>query len=720
VARVPEGWTFAQAASVPIVFLTAYYALTDLGAVEAGESVLVHAAAGGVGMAAVQLARHLGAEVFGTASPAKWDTLRALGLDDDRIASSRDTHFEAAFLAATGGRGVDVVLDSLAGEFVDASLRLLPGGGRFLEMGKTDVRDPEAVAAEHDGVTYRAFDLWEAGPERIGEMLSDLVALFESGALTPLPVTCWDVRKAPEAFRYLSQARHVGKVVLTVPAPLDPEGTVLITGGTGGLGALVARHLVTERGVQRLLLASRRGLDAPGATELVAELHDLGASEVEVAALDVADRDQLAALLADRELTAVIHTAGVLDDGVVSSLTPERLSTVLRPKADAVAHLDGLTRHLDLSAFVVFSSVAGTFGSAGQGNYGAANAYLDAFAAERRAAGLPGVSLAWGAWAPGAGMTADLSEADLRRMARGGMRPLSAAQGLGLLDVAAFGEVAGRGALFLPVGLDLPTLRAHAEAVPPLLRGLVRAPARRAAEAAAAADADQRDLGARLAELAPADREQYLVDLVCAQAAATLGHASADEIEPDQAFKELGFDSLTAVELRNRLNAATRLRLPATLVFDHPTPTNLAALLLTEITVPEPSGGATGGGTGGAAPGAAVTAAPLLRELDRLEAALAAAAVGGDDHAAITSRLLGLAAAWQDAARQDGAGQAGAVRGGAQQDDRTGKGDGAGHGNGTGSANSGAALADADDGELDSVATADELFDLIDKELGMS
>ncbi|MFI1711820.1 beta-ketoacyl synthase N-terminal-like domain-containing protein, partial [Streptomyces griseoruber] len=248
VARIPEGWSFAQAASVPVVFLTAYYALVDLGVVRAGESVLVHAAAGGVGMAAVQLARYLGAEVFGTASAGKWGALRALGLDEGRIASSRDTGFEAAFLAATGGRGVDVVLDSLAGEFVDASLRLLPRGGRFLEMGKTDVRDADAVAAGHAGVVYRAFDLMDVAPERIGVMLADLVALFEEGVLEPLPVTCWDVRRAPEAFRHLSQARHVGKVVLTVPAPLDPDGTVLVTGGTGGLGALVARHLVTEHG----------------------------------------------------------------------------------------------------------------------------------------------------------------------------------------------------------------------------------------------------------------------------------------------------------------------------------------------------------------------------------------------------------------------------------------------------------------------------------------
>jgi len=288
-------------------------------------------------------------------------------------------------------------------------------------------------------------------------------------------------------------------------------------------------------------------------------------------------------------------------------------------------------------------------------------------------------------------MTAELSEADLRRMARGGMRPLSIEQGLQLLDTAALlAEAApAHRALLLPVNLDLQALRAHAESVPPLLRGLVRAPVRRAAETAAGAGAQQQDLGAQLAVLAPADREQYLIDLVCAQAAATLGHASADEIEPDQAFKELGFDSLTAVELRNRLNAVTKLRLPATLVFDHPTPTVLAGQLLAEITLPEAS--ATGTGT-------AVPAGPLLAELDRLEAAFASAAVG-DDHATIASRLERLTAQWQELATRIS---------------------GAGHDNGAVSGDSGAALDADDDGELDSVETADELFDLIDKELGMS
>ena len=215
---MPAGWSFVQAAAVPGAFLTAYYGLVDLARLQRGERLLVHAAAGGVGMAAVQLARHLGAEVLGTASAGKWGVLRALGIDDSHIASSRDAGFREQFLKATDGRGVDVVLNSLARELVDASLQLLPEGGRFIEMGKTDIRDPEQVAAEHPGVAYRAFDLGEAGPQRIGEMLAEIVALFERGVLEPLPLRAWDVRRAPEAFRFMSQARHVGKIVLRVPA----------------------------------------------------------------------------------------------------------------------------------------------------------------------------------------------------------------------------------------------------------------------------------------------------------------------------------------------------------------------------------------------------------------------------------------------------------------------------------------------------------------------
>ncbi|MFI2353038.1 SDR family NAD(P)-dependent oxidoreductase, partial [Streptomyces sp. NPDC019443] len=594
VVRVPEGWSFAQAAAAPVVFLTAYYALVDLGGLQAGESVLIHAAAGGVGMAAVQLARHLGAEVFGTASPGKWGTLRGSGLDEAHIASSRDLGFERSFLESTGGRGMDVVLDSLAREFVDASLRLLPRGGRFLEMGKTDIREPGQVAADHAGVRYQAFDLIEAGPDRIKEMLSVLLDLFERGVLEPLPVTVWDVGRAPDAFRFLSQARHVGKVVLTMPVALDPQGTVLITGGTGGLGALVARRLVVEHGVRHLVLASRRGVDAPGAGELVAELAVLGA-QVEVAAVDVGDREAVRGLLAAvpvaHPLTAVVHTAGVLDDGVVLSLTPERFDAVLRPKADAAVYLHELTGGLDLAAFVVFSSVAGTFGSAGQANYGAANAFLDALAESRRAGGLPAASLAWGPWAPGAGMTSELSEADLRRMARSGMLPLSAEQGLGLLDgILDSGRPALCKPAVLPVNLDTATLRRSGREVPSLLRNLVRGSVRRSVEAHAPS-AKEGDLVRRLAALAPDERESLVLELIRAGTAAALGYASSAEVDADQSFKVLGFDSLTSVELRNRVNAVTGLRFSATLVFDYPTPAALARYVLGELVGGELVGG---------------------------------------------------------------------------------------------------------------------------------
>ncbi|MGW3011043.1 SDR family NAD(P)-dependent oxidoreductase [Streptomyces sp. NPDC001219] len=591
VVRVPEGWSFAQAASVPVVFLTAYFALVELGGLQAGESVLVHAGAGGVGMAAVQLARHVGAEVFATASPGKWGALRALGLDEAHIASSRDLDFEGAFLAASGGRGVDVVLDSLAGEFVDASLRLLPRGGRFLEMGKTDVRDPGEVAAGHEGVRYQAFDLIEAGPDRIGEMFAQVRELFEGGVLEPLPVTAWDVRKAPEAFRFLSQARHVGKVVLTMPVPLDAEGTVLVTGGTGGLGALVARHLVAEHGVRHLLLASRRGPQAPGADALVEELAGLGA-EVEVVACDVSDREALSGLLdsapKEHPLTAVVHTAGVLDDTVVTSLTPQRLSAVLRPKADATVHLHELTRDEDLAAFLVFSSTAGVFGAPGQANYAAANAFCDTFAAERRAAGLPATSLAWGPWSRSTGMTSGLTEADLQRMARAGLPALPPERGLALHD-AALGRPE---AALLPMLVDRRALGSGGP-VPPLLSGLLPTAPRRTVAAAAAAPAgagSAETLTRTLATLTRDEAHHAVLDVVCAQVAAVLGHASAAEVGDQQSFKDLGFDSLTAVELRNRLGTATGALLPATLVFDHPTPLALADHLCAELAPGHPAG----------------------------------------------------------------------------------------------------------------------------------
>ncbi|MFC0112322.1 type I polyketide synthase [Kibdelosporangium aridum] len=563
IAPVPRGWTFEQAASAPAVFLTAYYGLVDLAGLQSGESVLIHAAAGGVGMAAVQLAEHLGAEVYGTASEGKWD---ATGLPRHRLASSRTTEFEQRFANATDGRGVDVVLNALTGEFVDASLRLLPRGGRFIEMGKTDLR------AEDDlpGVTYRAFELMDAGLDRIQEMLVAVLDLFDRGVLRLLPITTWDISRTAEAFRHISQARHVGKVVVTLPRPWDQDGTVLITGGTGTLGSLVARHLVAERGMRRLVLVGRH---ATAAVDLRDELADLGA-DVVLADCDVADRDQVARLIDGLDsLTAVVHTAVVLDDGVIPEMSPARLDSVLRPKVDAAMHLHELTAGLDLAGFVVFSSGAATFGAPGQGNYAAANAFLDAFAQHRRAQGLPAKAIAWGLWEQRSASTAAMHAKDLSRMRRSGISPLSTHDALRLFDTSEFVDES----VVVAAALDPNALRD----VQPLLRDLVRKPIR---QRAADADAGAPSLARELAGVGAEEASLMLLDLVRGNVATVLGHESADRVGPDKVFQELGFDSLTALELRNRLTAATGQRLPATLIFDYPTPVRLAAFLRESLT----------------------------------------------------------------------------------------------------------------------------------------
>ncbi|MEV4826362.1 type I polyketide synthase [Micromonospora sp. NPDC049274] len=347
------------------------------------------------------------------------------------------------------------------------------------------------------------------------------------------------------------------------------DGTVLITGGTGGLGRIIARSLVADHGVRDLLLVSRSGPDAAGASDLVAELTAHGA-RVRVAACDAGEREPLAALIdAVPALTAVVHTAGVLDDGVIASMTPEKMSTVLRAKAVAAWHLHELTRDRDLAAFVLFSSTSGILGGAGQANYGAANAFLDALAQHRGARGLPAVSVAWGLWAAG-GMASGLGETGVARLARTGIAPLSERDGLELflasLSAGRPQVVAARLLLDRPV-----------EGASALLRGLVRQPARRVAKSTVSSD----DLHDRLATQSPEERRETVVDLIRTHAAAALGHPDRRSIAAGRAFSELGFDSLTAIELRNRLNAPLGVRLPATLIFDYPTPAALAAHALT-------------------------------------------------------------------------------------------------------------------------------------------
>ncbi|WP_435843217.1 type I polyketide synthase [Streptomyces gardneri] len=360
------------------------------------------------------------------------------------------------------------------------------------------------------------------------------------------------------------------------------DGTVLVTGGTGGLGALLARHLVERHGVRRLLLVSRRGADAPGAADLGEDLAGLGA-EVAFAAADAADRESLARVIAtvpaEHPLTAVVHTAGVVDDATVEALTPERLDAVLRPKVDAAWNLHELTKDLRLGAFVLFSSVSGIVGTAGQANYAAANTGLDALAAHRAATGLAATSLAWGLWDGTHGMGGTLGAADLARWSRAGITALTPEQGLALFDAA----VARDDALLVPAGLR-PTAHRGTDGQPPALwRGLVRARPRRAARTAAEAADTSGGWLSGLAAQSPEERRSTAVALVTGVVADVLGHADSAALGAERSFKDLGFDSLAGVELRNRLNAATGLRLPATTVFDHPSPAALASHLLAQV-----------------------------------------------------------------------------------------------------------------------------------------
>ncbi|MEW2619230.1 type I polyketide synthase, partial [Streptomyces sp. NPDC048106] len=465
----------------------------------------------------------------------------------------------------------------------------------------------------------------------------------------PGQVVLADVDDAPRSRRLLAAAVATGEPQLAVhdgtvtvprlvrdvpagaPRPLDPAGTVLVTGGTGTLGGLVARRLVTHHGARHLLLTSRRGPDAPGARELAAELTALGA-EVTVTACDIGDPADAAALVAgvaaEHPLTAVVHSAAVLDDGVLTSLDPSRVETVFGPKVDGAWNLHLLTEHLDLAAFVLFSSASGTLGNAGQGNYAAGNGFLDGLAAYRRERGLPGLSLAWGLWEQASEMTGALL-AGAQGHLKQDVLAMTDEEGLALFD-AALGA-AESAAVLVPVKLNPAALRQAAH-LPAVLRGLV--PTARPAARQAAAEPAQ-SLVDRLRALPPQERSGKLLDTVLAHTAATLGHAGAGALDARQAFRDLGFDSLAAVDLRNRVGASTGLRLPATLVFDYPTPAALAGHLLAEL------------GLDTAEESAAEHA---VGELRRFMETLGELVVATEDRARVAERLRELAAEWHSPA----------------------------------------------------------------------
>jgi acyl transferase domain-containing protein/NAD(P)-dependent dehydrogenase (short-subunit alcohol dehydrogenase family)/acyl carrier protein len=569
VAPRPPTLTTAEAAAMPVVFLTALYALERLARLRRGERVLIHAAAGGVGLAAVQVAQRIGAQVFATAgSPAKRRFLqRRFGLH--HVFDSRSLDFASAIRSATGGEGVDVVLNALSDDFIGASVAALAHGGRFLEMGKRAIWSEQRMRAERPDVSYFPFDLGdaaEADSTLVPNLFAELQSQIAAGLLRPSPVAVFGFGDADKAFRTMAQARHIGKVVIaaepTRGARIDEHGIYLVTGGFGALGLHVARWLA-GRGAKHLVLCGRRAPSA-AAAQMIDELRGRGVL-VSVEQADVANNSDIAAVLGrmvvcGKPLRGVVHAAGVLDDAVLLEQSDERLQRVIEPKLEGAWQLHRMTRAMPLDFFLLFSAGAAVLGSPGQAGYCAANLALDAFAQARRSVGLPATSIAWGSWSDG-GMAASLSQRDADRWRERGVAPLATDDALAVLEGALLGGDASVAAL------SMDWQRFSSSAAPDVRFERLTAWTRPTTSLPAAPP----KLAARIEAALPAERRHVLATFLRGQVKTALGIDAAVELDERRPLKELGLDSLMAVELRNALAAALGKPLPATLLFDFPT-----------------------------------------------------------------------------------------------------------------------------------------------------
>lgn len=584
----PEALSFEEAATIPIAFLSAYYALCRLGRMQAGERVLIHAATGGVGLAAVQLAQQAGAEIFATAgSPRKRDYLKSLGIE--HVMNSRSLDFGEQILEATGGQGIDLVLNSLTGETIATSLSVLRSGGRFLELGKTDLWDQPRVDAFRPGVTFHAIALDQMmaeQPAMVRELLQEVMPQFEDQRLRPLPLRTFPIRRVVEALRHMARAEHLGKVVIEAdrleatdqPLWLREDDTYLVTGGLGGLGLKVASWL-TQRGARNLVLVGR---SAPS-QEARARVQDLerAGARVMVRQCDVSRRGEVAELLAaiGRELPplrGVFHLAGVLDDGILREQTRERFDRVMAAKALGAWNLHELTADLALDQFVLFSSAAALLGSPGQGNYAAANAFLDALAHQRRAERRPALSINWGSWA-GAGMAERMRDAQGNRWSEAGIGWIEPDHGLQMLeDLLAAGTVQVG---VLPVNWPKFFERIPPGAEPPWLSEL--------AHSARAAGAPQSGgppaLLEKLQAVTAAERLDVAILFLRQQAAQVLAMDETQLPDARRPLNELGFDSLTGVEFCNRVARAAGQHLNPAILFDYPTLEGLAGFIVRDL-----------------------------------------------------------------------------------------------------------------------------------------
>ena len=592
VAALPAGLTFADAATVPFAFMTARYALNTCARLECGGTVLIHAAAGGVGLAAVQLAQAAGATIIATAgSENKRAFLRQRGVA--HVFDSRSVSFAADVMRVTSDRGVDVVLNSLAGEFIAASAGCLTPEGRFLEIGKRDIWTSTDFAKVRPKGAYFAIDLAKVRdetPTQSHALFQAVVAELSAGRISPLPVRAFPLYHASDAFRFMAQARHIGKIVLMPESVargaldrLTPDTTYLITGGLSGLGLLTATHLAS-RGARHLLLVGRRA-PTPEAEHTIAEMRHAGVN-VQIAGADIGNADDVSRVLQHvttsmPPLRGIVHAAGALDDGALLQLSWERFVTPLHAKMDGAWALHVLTRRLPLDFFIMYSSVASVLGSSGQSNHSAANAFMDALAFHRRAEGLPGTSISWGAWSE-IGAAAD-RHVD-RSVGGVGIGVITPTAGLRMLDVVMRGDAPHVTAL--PV--HWAQLRQHRHLrngrryLDRVASAVVSTPTITGATSSRAASAVDLDA---LRDAPPTRRHAVMLAFAGEHVARVLNAPSAQAIDIDQPLNELGLDSLMAVELRNRLSRGLRLErsLPATLVFDHPTLDAIARFLVTTL-----------------------------------------------------------------------------------------------------------------------------------------
>lgn len=569
-APVPARLSSEAAATIPVAFLTAYYALCQLAQLKQGERVLIHAAAGGVGQAAIQVARHIGAEVYATASLEKWAVLRELGVA--QVFNSRSLEFATELMRLTQGEGIDVVLNSLTGEYISQSLSVLKPQGRFIELGKTDWTR-ERIQIQYPDVNYIQIDLvklCQQQPDLIQTILRQIGERIQQGIYQPLPYRVFPISEALQAFRTMQQAKHVGKLVLTQPIispQIRPNSTYLITGGTGGLGLLMADWLV-QQGAKHLVLLSR--YISAGAVPQIQAWQQAGVQVVTVA-VDVADRSQLARCLTNLEsslppLRGIIHAAGVLDDGMLHQQTWEKFAAVLRPKLLGAWNLHQLTQTQPLDFYVLFSSATSLLGSPGQANHVAANAFLDSLAHYRRSLGLPALSINWGIWSE-VGAAARRAEFRLK-----GINTISPTQGIAAFTTllstpfTQIGVMPVQWGEFRSQDIASPFLAEVLAAVPDQPTGIPLTS----------------HVLENLQSASECDRPFLLQAYLCQQLAQVLGFQES-EIDPQKGFFDLGMDSLTSVELKNRLQTNLNCTLPATVAFDYPTIAALTDYLMTSL-----------------------------------------------------------------------------------------------------------------------------------------